>query len=123
MTQPQSKLLRATRFCDPTISQGISALSACQHGQIANGQTVFHQIDPLRPAIRSCGPFRELRRSPAIAGDFMPKPESHPSKRPARMLGAYIVIAFIIAIIFAVVVVRDNQKGKADTTIAPSSGT
>lgn len=67
-------------------------------------------------------PFRHFQRYLIIAGDLMPKPESHPSKRPAKMLGAYIVIAFIIAIILAVVVVRDNQKGKADTAIAPASG-
>ncbi len=27
----------------------------------------------------------------------MPRPESHPSKRPAKLLGAYIVVAFIFA--------------------------
>jgi hypothetical protein len=53
----------------------------------------------------------------------MPKPESHPSKRPAKLLGAYIVIAFIVAVILGYVVIHDNQKGKADTSIAPASGT
>jgi hypothetical protein len=51
------------------------------------------------------------------------RPESHPSRRPAKLLGAYVIIAFIVALMLGYIVIRDNQHGKADATVAPKSGT